>query len=300
MKFSTGLVLALVGTSFMVNAGSLPQDKDVSPSVDKHLGNNGTHVDHGKHLGHGKGHGKGHGVEHGKDNGKHLGHFKDHGKNNGKHLGKEKSKSSRPPKRRGGSKKKKSQHKKRPNHKKKKPTPTATPPTPTSFPTATPSATKPSTGGPSNNSNIPSNSASGLSSSEISHVLDLHNSRRAKHSSPPLTWNEKAAAFAASWVSKCNWGHSNNREYGENIAQGQRDFDQVLKNWYDDEEEKYDFNNPGFSPYSGHFSAVIWKSTKTVGCAVHDCPGGKYYSCNYYEPGNYLNEFEENVLPKTN
>lgn len=73
-----------------------------------------------------------------------------------------------------------------------------------------------------------------------------------------------------------------------------------MNGWYDSEEPLYDYNNPGFSGQSGHFSAIVWKSTKTVGCAVHDCPNGKYYSCNYYQPGNYMGQFKENVLPKTN
>lgn len=47
----------------------------------------------------------------------------------------------------------------------------------------------------------------------------------------------------------------------------------------------------------GHFSQIVWKDTKTVGCATVHCPNGlantgstvsPYFTvCNYGPPGNY-------------
>ena len=67
--------------------------------------------------------------------------------------------------------------------------------------------------------------------------------------------------------------------------------------WYD-EVDRYNYNNPGFSGATGHFTQVVWKDTKKLGCAISNCPGqGDIYVCHYDPAGNYAGQFEENVLP---
>ena len=67
--------------------------------------------------------------------------------------------------------------------------------------------------------------------------------------------------------------------------------------WYD-EVQYYDFDNPGFSQKTGHFTQLVWKSSAQIGCgsacnSLNHC----YITCNYYPPGNYLNRFDTNVFP---
>jgi hypothetical protein len=59
----------------------------------------------------------------------------------------------------------------------------------------------------------------------------------------------------------------------------------------------YNFNNPGYNqnPGAGHFTQVVWKSSTKLGCGI----SGVYVTCRYCEgPGNFLGQFEKNVLPK--
>lgn len=38
---------------------------------------------------------------------------------------------------------------------------------------------------------------------------------------------------------------------------------------------------------------MVWKNTTKIGCGAH----GSYLTCRYYPPGNYIGQFEQNVLP---
>jgi len=59
------------------------------------------------------------------------------------------------------------------------------------------------------------------------------------------------------------------------------------------ERTKYNWDSPGFSEATGHFTQVVWKASKSVGCAVTACDGkgspsspGMYVTCEYYPVGN--------------
>jgi hypothetical protein len=71
--------------------------------------------------------------------------------------------------------------------------------------------------------------------------------------------------------------------------------------WYD-EVNKYNFNNPGFSASTGHFTQLVWKATTDLGCGIAISAKNRIYGvCNYTPPGNVVgtnNEFKRNVLPK--
>ncbi|KAG0275787.1 hypothetical protein BGZ96_003619 [Linnemannia gamsii] len=138
---------------------------------------------------------------------------------------------------------------------------------------------------------------SDLSPDEQNIILDTHNAYRALHGSPPLTWNAEAADFGNNWIQACQFKHSDGN-YGENLAYGYDDFKSAIDAWYNEVSE-YNYNNPGFSSATGHFTQVVWKSTSSVGCAKKDCSGSirTIYICNYDPPGNYQGQFEENVLP---
>lgn len=64
-----------------------------------------------------------------------------------------------------------------------------------------------------------------------------------------------------------------------------------------EERKSYNFDNGGFSSGTGHFTQVVWKDTKKVGCGQwSECSGlGVYVVCNYDPPGNYNNDYAKNV-----
>jgi hypothetical protein len=65
------------------------------------------------------------------------------------------------------------------------------------------------------------------------------------------------------------------------------------------EVQHYDYNDPGFSEITGHFTQYVWKDSTKVGCAWNtvDCNGQAIFMCNYNPPGNIGGEYETNVLP---
>ncbi|OZJ02524.1 hypothetical protein BZG36_04265 [Bifiguratus adelaidae] len=138
------------------------------------------------------------------------------------------------------------------------------------------------------------------SSSQAQLVLKLHNKYRAIHHAPALTWSSKLASSAHAWASQCDFKHSGDR-YGENLALGYKDWNAAVGAWYD-EGKHYNYNKGGFSIATGHFTQVVWKSTKQLGCAAVTCPklGGTYYVCQYNPPGNVIDvhnaAFKRNVL----
>lgn len=95
--------------------------------------------------------------------------------------------------------------------------------------------------------------------------------------------------------------HPADLEYGENLAWHSRETtscSDLIKMWYD-EVDLYDFNKAKFDHETGHFTQLVWRSTRSVGCAkaVSVKPrGGVYLVCNYDPPGNFLGEESENVL----
>jgi uncharacterized protein YkwD len=132
--------------------------------------------------------------------------------------------------------------------------------------------------------------------------LSAHNEVRAMHHAPKLEWDTKLANYARQHASKCQFKHSSS-PYGENIAAGFPTVNAAMNAWYA-EHEYYSYQWPGFSYKTGHFTQMVWKSSKKLGCAFVLCDGkngtpGYFLVCEYSPHGNITNRgyFKENVLP---
>lgn len=97
--------------------------------------------------------------------------------------------------------------------------------------------------------------------------------------------------------------HRPDNKFGENVfwvgASSPIKVDDALARravdaWYN-EITDYNFNNPGFSMGTGHFTQVVWKSSKSVGCGCAPKDNSMYCTCNYDPPGNIAGQFEANV-----
>lgn len=147
-----------------------------------------------------------------------------------------------------------------------------------------------------------SQKAYGATPAEIQQWLQAHNHYRNLHGVPSVTWSATVALSAQAWANTCPSNHSSSG-YGENIvfATYIMTIPNVVKLWYD-EEPLYDYNNPGFSPATGHFTQVVWKSTKEIGCGYRGGCGGSWpnvWVCQYDPAGNYTGSFADNVFPKS-
>ncbi|KAJ1396583.1 Ves allergen [Sesbania bispinosa] len=59
------------------------------------------------------------------------------------------------------------------------------------------------------------------------------------------------------------------------------------------EKADYDYNSNSCASgkQCGHYTQVVWKNTKRVGCAKVRCNnGGTFITCNYDPPGNYVGQ----------
>ncbi len=146
--------------------------------------------------------------------------------------------------------------------------------------------------------------ATGTQASVADRWIAAHNAVRARHCAPALTWSKKLADVAQGWANQlkakgCVFGHSPGAKYGENLAAGTigaLDPESTVGMWYD-EIKLYTFPAGGFSMKTGHFTQVVWKSTKQVGCGHVQCSGNDIYVCNYDPPGNWEGQYRAEVLP---
>jgi len=135
-------------------------------------------------------------------------------------------------------------------------------------------------------------------------VLNTTNTFRGQHNASVVTWNTTLAAYATGWASKCIFNHSNPNAYGENIAAGYVTAESAVNDW-GEERRSFNFGRPDFSKKTGHFSQLVWKDTRQIGCGRMKCEGknnvnGWLIVCEYYPRGNIARAFITNVQKQIN
>ncbi len=135
--------------------------------------------------------------------------------------------------------------------------------------------------------------------------IDEHNQWRKDVGTAPLEWSDELAQYASEWGmelgKKCDMKHRPHsgkwkQIHGENIfwtSAPQVTPKYVVDSW--GSEIKY-YKKPkpiddDFVKY-GHYTQVVWKDTKKVGCAIIECKGNKgiIVICNYDPSGNWDGE----------
>jgi uncharacterized protein YkwD len=139
-------------------------------------------------------------------------------------------------------------------------------------------------------------------------TLASANAARAKYGARPLTWNGSLYPAANEHARSCKFQHSNAQGgYGENLyvvsgSPGLKTAITSAFNAWMAEASKYNYNNPGFSGATGHFTQVVWKSTTQITLSVSRCAANTifpmastYVVARFTPPGNYMGQFPQNV-----
>jgi hypothetical protein len=154
-----------------------------------------------------------------------------------------------------------------------------------------------------------------LTQQQKDRIIELHNKLRKGEGASDMykfKYNDNLARLAQEWSDRCNWGHRPHDSFrpddygfksvGENIWVWSDNSkvipDQPIQDWFD-EKNNYDYNGPFcFKEPCGHYTAVVWASTREVGCGHTTCPvlngpgyrNAEYFVCNYGPGGNAYKE----------
>lgn len=148
------------------------------------------------------------------------------------------------------------------------------------------------------------NSGPDLTSVEIQQLLREHNRVRAEVGVGALVWSKGIAAYARQWaehlaVSGCRMEHRPAQgawrgTYGENLFMGTAGHYGVVdavRGW---ESEKQFFQGGPLTlatwQPAGHYTQLVWRDTRELGCGKAQCQGRIIIVCNYDPPGNVISE----------
>jgi len=139
-------------------------------------------------------------------------------------------------------------------------------------------------------------------------ILEYINKYRSLHQSPNLIWDSNICVYSQNWanflLANKKFLHSGSSLYGENLAYFNgydNDAVNLIKKsidlWYN-EIISYDFSKPVFSENTGHFTALIWKSSTNIGIGYSYDPITKtgIITMNTSPPGNIEGLFSQNVI----
>ena len=136
-----------------------------------------------------------------------------------------------------------------------------------------------------------------MSAQDIKGITAYHNKVRADVGVGPLQWSQGLANYAQEWTDSlastiCGMKHRTEPLYGENLYQGTAGaFTAVdgAKAW---ESEKKDFHGGALtrsnSQAVGHYTQMVWRDTRMLGCGESVCNTTLIVACNYDPPGNIL------------
>jgi len=134
----------------------------------------------------------------------------------------------------------------------------------------------------------------------VSAILQLHNTYRTALELPPLVWSPDLAKDALAWaehladIDKGQHDRSIVGKEGENLwwgTAGAFSYTDMVDKWGS---EKEAFHYGVFPDCGkgmiGHYTQMVWKNTKTVGCALASNGKTDYLVCRYAPPGNVYGE----------
>lgn len=147
-------------------------------------------------------------------------------------------------------------------------------------------------------------SATRSASLDQERMIAAVNAERARYGTDPVAFAEQLYPAASKFARQCKLvradGHG---KFADNlyVAPGKVPFAQALRSWMQ-EAGKYDYNKPGFSPATSHFTQTVWAGSTSVAIVVVNCPAGTILDtagtlvvARFAPPGNASGEFSKNV-----
>lgn len=125
-------------------------------------------------------------------------------------------------------------------------------------------------------------------------MLAAHNQVRARVGVAPLSWSDALADSAQGWANRLmtegRFYHRPNPAFGENLFEitgASASPARVVEEWAA-ESRNYDRGSNKCRGVCGHYTQIVWRDTKEVGCAVARGGGREVWVCEYNPPGNWV------------
>jgi uncharacterized protein YkwD len=125
-------------------------------------------------------------------------------------------------------------------------------------------------------------------------MLQAHNSIRRGLSLPALAWSDRLAARAQQWAEtllvKNQFLHTPKPLYGQNLFEitgAHASPAQVVREWAS-ESRSYDYRSNRCNGTCGHYTQIVWRDTREVGCGVARSAQREVWVCDYSPPGNWI------------
>jgi len=127
-------------------------------------------------------------------------------------------------------------------------------------------------------------------------MLRSHNEVRRQAGVRPLAWSDRLTAQAQDWANTLlasgKFAHRPHSATGENLFEirgASATPAEVVAAWAA-EASDYDYGSNLCHGMCGHYTQLIWKTTKEVGCAVAKSGNREVWVCEYAPPGNYIGQ----------
>ena len=136
-------------------------------------------------------------------------------------------------------------------------------------------------------------------------LLAAHNAERVRLGLKPFTWSAKLSDHAKKWAQTLATSDmfehaptSSSGGEGENLWVGTRDdyTPEEMIGFFIDEGKQFkrekfpDVSTTGRWEDVGHYTQLVWKDTREVGCAIASNPRSDYLVCRYWPGGNVIGQ----------
>ena len=145
-----------------------------------------------------------------------------------------------------------------------------------------------------------------FSFNNVTGLLSYVNELRSRHGVPFIAYSASLESGAQAWathLASINQLVHSSSSYGENLAAILISWSltRAIDLWYQ-EGVDYNYSNPMYNSSTGHFTALVWSKTASIGLGYGAVAGSTlgFYSMWFDPPGNVYGQFLANVKPLLN